>query len=244
VVAKKGEQMSLIAQGTGARPRRVRHRRAASAPVRLFAYSGRNLYRPGEKFDVSVMARDADGRPVPPSRCRPFCAPRRQGAMDRHLAAGREVRRLLQADRIAGRCRHRLLEPRTARRPGGQAGQHGDAHWRRGIPAREDEARPRHQAEQLAPESQGWQIDLSRQLPLRRARRRQPLLGVVNTSATATRWRPSCPASSSAMPTRTAVRSRSELEETALDERRQGQRRVSTSRRCRSAARPSPCAPR
>lgn len=34
-------------------------------PVRLFAYSGRNLYRPGESFQVSVMARDADGRSVP-----------------------------------------------------------------------------------------------------------------------------------------------------------------------------------
>jgi len=36
-----------------------------SNPVRLFAYSGRNLYRPGESLDVSVLARDADGRPVP-----------------------------------------------------------------------------------------------------------------------------------------------------------------------------------
>jgi uncharacterized protein YfaS (alpha-2-macroglobulin family) len=34
-------------------------------PVRLFAYSGRNLYRPGESFDVSVLARDGDGKPVP-----------------------------------------------------------------------------------------------------------------------------------------------------------------------------------
>jgi hypothetical protein len=34
-------------------------------PVRLFAYSGRNLYRSGESFDLSVLARDADGRPVP-----------------------------------------------------------------------------------------------------------------------------------------------------------------------------------
>ena len=33
-------------------------------PVRLFPYSGRNLYRPGEAFDVSVLARDPDGRPV------------------------------------------------------------------------------------------------------------------------------------------------------------------------------------
>ena len=33
-----------------------------SSPIRLFAYSGRNLYRPGETFDVSVIARDSDGR--------------------------------------------------------------------------------------------------------------------------------------------------------------------------------------
>ncbi|MET3108382.1 uncharacterized protein YfaS (alpha-2-macroglobulin family) [Oxalobacteraceae bacterium GrIS 2.11] len=35
-------------------------------PVRLFAYSGRDLYRPGERFNLSVLARDADGQPVPP----------------------------------------------------------------------------------------------------------------------------------------------------------------------------------
>jgi len=36
-----------------------------SKAVRLFAYTGRDLYRPGESFDVSVLARDADGRTVP-----------------------------------------------------------------------------------------------------------------------------------------------------------------------------------
>jgi uncharacterized protein YfaS (alpha-2-macroglobulin family) len=36
-----------------------------STPVRLFAYSGRNLYRPGESLDISVLARDPDGRGVP-----------------------------------------------------------------------------------------------------------------------------------------------------------------------------------
>ncbi len=36
-----------------------------SKPVRLFAYLGRNLYRPGESLDVSVLARDPDGRLVP-----------------------------------------------------------------------------------------------------------------------------------------------------------------------------------
>jgi uncharacterized protein YfaS (alpha-2-macroglobulin family) len=35
-------------------------------PVRLFPYSGRDLYRPGEHFSLSVLARDADGKPVPP----------------------------------------------------------------------------------------------------------------------------------------------------------------------------------
>jgi len=31
----------------------------------LFVYAGRNLYRPGETFTVSVLPRDADGRPLP-----------------------------------------------------------------------------------------------------------------------------------------------------------------------------------
>ena len=35
-------------------------------PVRFFAWSGRDLYRPGEHFDLSVLARDADGRALPP----------------------------------------------------------------------------------------------------------------------------------------------------------------------------------
>lgn len=33
-------------------------------PVRLFAWAGRDLYRPGEIFNISVLARDADGRAV------------------------------------------------------------------------------------------------------------------------------------------------------------------------------------
>ncbi|HET9644897.1 MAG TPA: MG2 domain-containing protein, partial [Burkholderiaceae bacterium] len=37
-----------------------------SRGTKLFAYAGRDLYRPGESFQVSVLARDADGKPVPP----------------------------------------------------------------------------------------------------------------------------------------------------------------------------------
>jgi uncharacterized protein YfaS (alpha-2-macroglobulin family) len=66
LMARKATDVADRPQGAGARPRRIRHRRHALRPVRLFAYSGRNLYRPGERFEVSVMARDADGHPVPP----------------------------------------------------------------------------------------------------------------------------------------------------------------------------------
>lgn len=66
VIARQGQQLSMITlkepaldlseYEVGGLPGR---------PVRLFAYSGRNLYRPAETFDVSVLARNADGRTVP-----------------------------------------------------------------------------------------------------------------------------------------------------------------------------------
>ena len=66
LMARQGQQLSMITlkepaldlseYDSGGLPGRA---------VSLFAYSGRNLYRPGESFDVSVLARDADGRPVP-----------------------------------------------------------------------------------------------------------------------------------------------------------------------------------
>ena len=34
--------------------------------AKLFAYAGRDLYRPGERFELSVLARDADGRMLAP----------------------------------------------------------------------------------------------------------------------------------------------------------------------------------
>jgi hypothetical protein len=36
-----------------------------SRNAKLFAYSGRNLYRPGEQFELSVLSRDPDGNLVP-----------------------------------------------------------------------------------------------------------------------------------------------------------------------------------
>jgi uncharacterized protein YfaS (alpha-2-macroglobulin family) len=66
VMAKKGGQMSLIALREPALDLSEYDVTGPPyKPTRLYAYSGRNLYRPGETFDVSVIARDADGRPVP-----------------------------------------------------------------------------------------------------------------------------------------------------------------------------------
>jgi hypothetical protein len=66
VVARRGKEMSVIAlrdpaldlseYDIGGHPSRNQ---------KLFVYAGRDLYRPGEEFTVSVLARDADGRPLP-----------------------------------------------------------------------------------------------------------------------------------------------------------------------------------
>lgn len=66
VVARKDKQLSLIALKEPALDlSEYDITGELYKPTRLFAYSGRNLYRPGESFDLSVLARDADGRSVP-----------------------------------------------------------------------------------------------------------------------------------------------------------------------------------
>lgn len=68
VVAHRGKEMSVIALREpaldlsefdigGYLPR----------DAKLFLYAGRDLYRPGEKFDVSMLARDTAGHPLPPA---------------------------------------------------------------------------------------------------------------------------------------------------------------------------------
>lgn len=66
VVARRGKEMSVQALkdpaldlsefDVGGHP---------SRDVSLFVYAGRDLYRPGEQFTVSILARDADGKPLP-----------------------------------------------------------------------------------------------------------------------------------------------------------------------------------
>ena len=67
IVARHGRQLSMIALKEPALDlSEYDVTGLPGQPVRLFPYAGRNLYRPGESFDLSVLARDADGQPVPP----------------------------------------------------------------------------------------------------------------------------------------------------------------------------------
>ena len=70
VLAKRGREMSVLSLGDAALD--LSEFDAVGHPSRnnkLFVYAGRDLYRPGESFQASVLARDADGRawtkPVP-----------------------------------------------------------------------------------------------------------------------------------------------------------------------------------
>lgn len=67
VLAQKGQQMSMLAVREAALDLSEYDVTGLNyKSVRLFAWSGRDLYRPGERFTLSVLARDADGHPVPP----------------------------------------------------------------------------------------------------------------------------------------------------------------------------------
>jgi uncharacterized protein YfaS (alpha-2-macroglobulin family) len=66
IVARKGKEMSVIALRDPALD--LSEYDVGGYPSRnqkLFVYAGRDLYRPGEQFTVSVLARDADGKPLP-----------------------------------------------------------------------------------------------------------------------------------------------------------------------------------
>lgn len=66
IVARQGQQISMIALKEPALDLSEFDTAGSPGhPARLYAYSGRNLYRPSENFEVSVLARDADGRPLP-----------------------------------------------------------------------------------------------------------------------------------------------------------------------------------
>lgn len=66
VVARRGKEMSVIALRDAALD--LSEYDVGGHPSRnqkLFVYAGRDLYRPGEQFTVSLLARNADGQPLP-----------------------------------------------------------------------------------------------------------------------------------------------------------------------------------
>ncbi len=67
LVAKKDKQVSILALKEPALDlSEFDTQGLIYKPVHLFPYAGRDLFRPGESMDLSVLARDADGHPVPP----------------------------------------------------------------------------------------------------------------------------------------------------------------------------------
>ena len=67
VVARHGQQLSMITLKEPALDlSEYEVAGLPGRPVRLFPYAGRDLYRPGETFELAVLARDGDSRPIPP----------------------------------------------------------------------------------------------------------------------------------------------------------------------------------
>lgn len=65
VIARRGREMSVVSLAEAALDlSEFDTAGLLPAQTRLFAWSGRDLYRPGEQFDVSLLARDADGRAI------------------------------------------------------------------------------------------------------------------------------------------------------------------------------------
>ena len=68
LVARDGKQMSIVVLGEpGLDLSEFDIRGHLPRNTKLFAYAGRDLYRPGESFEVSVLARNADGRMLAPA---------------------------------------------------------------------------------------------------------------------------------------------------------------------------------
>jgi len=120
-------------QGTRARPLPN-----STSPACLRAGAPLCLQRPqplptGERFDVSVMARDADGRPAP---AQPVQAVLRRADGKAQWTANLATRGKFSGYyrrqyRTAGRCRHRFVGSGAAFRPGGQGSRYGHALRRR-----------------------------------------------------------------------------------------------------------------
>jgi uncharacterized protein YfaS (alpha-2-macroglobulin family) len=228
VVAKKGEQLSLIALKEPALDlAEFDLGGLTSAPVRLFAYSGRNLYRPGEKFDVSVMARDADGRPVPTQPV--------QAILRRPDGKAQWTATWAPEEKFAGYYRRPIELPMDA----------ATGFWSlelRADPAAKvastalrlnvEEFLPERmklvlssKAEQLTPES-GWEIDISGNYLYGAPAAGNRLLGVANTERNKNPIEKKLPGFIFGDADEDSVRSRTELPDSSLDDQGKGSLQV------------------
>ncbi|HEX5393111.1 MAG TPA: alpha-2-macroglobulin [Rhodocyclaceae bacterium] len=220
VLAKKGDQLSLIALKEPALDlAEFDIGGLTSAPVRLFAYSGRNLYRPGETFDVSVMARDADGRAVP---AQPV-----QAILRRPDGKAQWTATWAPETKFAGYYRRPIELPADA----------ATGFWAlelRADPAAKvastvmrfnvEEFLPERmkldlasKAEQLVPGSD-WQLDVTGAYLYGAPTANNRLLGVVNTERNVNPLEKKLPGFIFGDADEDTVRSRNELDETTLDE--------------------------
>ena len=220
VVAKKGDQLSLIALKEPALDlAEFDIGGMTSAPVRLFAYSGRNLYRPGEKFDVSVLARDADGRPVPPQPV--------QAILRRPDGKAQWTATWTPEDKFAGYYRRPIELPPDAATGfwnlelrADPAAKLASTVLRIGV----EEFLPEKmkldltsKAEQLTPDA-GWSIDVRGAYLYGAPAAGNQLLGVVNTERAKNPLEKKLPGFVFGDADEETVRSRKELESTSLDD--------------------------
>ena len=115
----------------------------------VFAWSGRDLYRPGETVRLSALLRDQDGQPrrrrkgkaLQPVFVR-YVQPDGKTFLETQLQPDAQgyVR---HAAGDPGRCRHRALARRVPHRSREQGCRAGHDAARRGVPARAHEARSR-----------------------------------------------------------------------------------------------------
>ena len=227
VVARKGELLSLITLKEPALDlAEFDIGGLTSAPVRLFAYSGRNLYRPGEKFDVSVMARDADGRPVP---AQPV-----QAILRRPDGKAQWTATWAPEEQFAGYYKRPIELPADAATGfwnlelrADPAAKVASTVMRIGV----EEFLPERmkldlgtEAERLVPDT-GWQIDITGNYLYGAPAAGNKLLGVVNTERNKNPLEKKLPGFIFGDADEDTVRSRSELEESTLDD--QGKASVS-----------------
>lgn len=228
LMAKKGEQMSLITLKEPALD--LNEYDIAGMPpsaTRLFAWSGRDLYRPGERFEVSVMARDADGRAVAPQPVQATL--RRPDGKAQWSAAWQPQAQFpgyyrqaieLPPDAATGFWYLELSADPAAKRAGTRL-RFGVEEF---LPERMKLDLAGHDPKSGAP---GWTIDISGRYLYGTPAAGNRLIGVVNSERNRNPLQKKLPGFIFGDSDEDSVRSRIELDETALDDKGQAQTTVS-----------------